>query len=77
MVFAAILLGLINIALVVALLAVIGAIAESILDWIGFRVPLSVHKMFFVIVALAALYMLVALMFDIPTVRMISSRPLR
>ena len=47
------------------------------LQLIGFRVPLSVHKMFFVIVALAALYMLVALMFDIPTVRMISSRPLR
>ena len=39
MVFSAILLGLINIAIVVALLSVIGAIAESILDWLGFRVP--------------------------------------
>jgi uncharacterized membrane protein len=76
MVFSAILLGLINIAIVVALLSVIGAIAEWTLDGLGFRVSLNVHKMFFVIVALAALYMLVALMFDIPTVRIISSRRL-
>jgi hypothetical protein len=73
----AILLGLINIAIVVALLLVIGPMAESILDWLGFRVPETVRKLYLVLVALIALYMIVAPLFDMPMpLRIISSRPL-
>jgi hypothetical protein len=73
----AILLGLINIAIVVALLLVIGAIAECILDWLGFRVPETVRKFYLVLVALNALYMIVAPLFDMPMpLLIISSRPL-
>jgi hypothetical protein len=70
----AILLGLINIAIVVALLLVIGAIAERILDWLSFRVSEIVQKLFLVLVALVALYMLVALTVGGPTLHIITGR---
>ena len=77
MVFSAILLGLINIAIVVALLSVIGAIAESILDWLGFRVLEIVRKLYLALVALIALYMIVAPIFDMPMpLRIINGRRL-
>ena len=74
---AAILLGLINIAIVVALLLVIGAIAESTLDWLGFRVLETVRKLYLALVALIALYMIVAPIFDMPMpLRIINGRRL-
>jgi hypothetical protein len=74
---AAILLGLINIAVVVALLLVTGAIAESTLDWLGFRVPETVRKLYLALVALIALYMIVAPIFDMPMpLRIINGRRL-
>ena len=77
MVFSAILLGLINIAIVVALLLVIGAIAESTLDWLGFRVLETVRKLYLALVALIALYMIVAPIFDMPMpLRIINGRRL-
>jgi hypothetical protein len=74
---AAILLGLINIAVVAALLLVIGAIAESTLDWLGFRVLETVRKLYLALVALIALYMIVAPIFDMPMpLRIINGRRL-
>jgi hypothetical protein len=74
---AAILLGLINIAIVVALLLVTGAIAESTLDWLGFRVLETVRKLYLALVALIALYMIVAPIFDMPMpLRIINGRRL-
>jgi hypothetical protein len=74
---AAILLGLINIAIVAALLLVTGAIAESILDWLGFRVLETVRKLYLAVVAVIALYMIVAPIFDMPMpLRIINGRRL-
>lgn len=61
----AILLGIINIVLVVAILLLVGAIIQWILSLIGFAIPEIVVKLFLVIVALIALYMIVALLFGL------------
>lgn len=62
---AGILLGLINVAIVVAILILIGYIAMWILGAVGFAVPAQVQKIYMVIVALIALYMIVALLLGI------------
>ena len=74
---AAILLGLINIAIIVALLLVTGAIAESTLDWLGLHVLETVRKLYLALVAVIALYMIVAPIFDMPMpLRIINGRRL-
>jgi bacteriorhodopsin len=65
------LLGVINIAIVVAVLVLIGYIAMWILGALGFAVPANVQKIFMVIVALIALYMIVALLLGVPSLRII------
>jgi hypothetical protein len=65
------LLGIINIAIVVAILGMVGYIAMWLLGLIGFPVPATVQKIFMVIVALIALYMIVSLLLGIPTLRLI------
>lgn len=66
-----ILLGLINIAIVVAILLLIGAVIVWFMDWLGFAVPANVQKLYIAIVALIALYMLVALLLGIPSIHLI------
>ena len=66
-----ILLGLINIAIVVAILLLIGAVIVWFMDWIGFPVPQMVRKLYIAIVALIALYMLVALLLGVPSIHLI------
>jgi hypothetical protein len=61
----AILLGLINIVIVVVVLLLVGAIIQWILSIIGFAPPEIVVKLFLVIVALVALYMIVGLLFGV------------
>lgn len=65
------LLGLINIAIVIAVMVLIGYVVEWILGALGFPVPAPVRKAFLLIVALIALYMLVALLLGIPSLRII------
>lgn len=65
------LLGLINIAIVVAVLVLVGYVIMWILGLIGFPVPMTVQKIYMVIVALIALYMIVSLLLGIPTLRII------
>ena len=67
----AILLGLINIAIVIAILLLIGAVILWFCTWMGFPVPPNVQKGFIAVVALIGLYMLVALLLGIPSFRVI------
>lgn len=66
-----IVLGLINIALVVAILVLIGAVILWFCSWIGLGIPANVQKLYLAIVGLIGLYMLVALIFGIPSFRVI------
>jgi hypothetical protein len=70
---AGVLLGLINICIVVAILILIGYVAMWLLGLLGFPIPAPVQKIFMVIVALIALYMIVALLLGIPSVRIIGA----
>jgi hypothetical protein len=67
----AIILGLINVAIVVAILLLVGAIGKWILGMLGWGPPADVEKLFIAVVALIALYMIVALLFGLPSVRII------
>lgn len=68
-----ILLGLINVAIVLAILMLIGAIILWIANWMSFPVPANVQKGYIVVCALIGLYMIVALLLGIPTVRIITT----
>jgi hypothetical protein len=70
---AGLLLGIINIAIVVVILLLIGAIALWFLGLMGWPVPWNVQRLYMAIVALVALYMLAALLLGIPTVRIVGS----
>ena len=66
------LLGIVNIAIVVAVLMLIGAIVVWFLQWIfSVGVPPNVQKLYIGIVALIALYMIVALLLGLPVVHLI------
>jgi hypothetical protein len=67
------LLGLINIAIVVAVLVLIGYIAMWLLGLLNFPVPATVQRIYLVIVALIALYMIVSLLLGIPSLRIIGT----
>jgi hypothetical protein len=61
-----ILLGIINIAIAVAILILIGLVIVWFMSWLNFPIPDRIQKVFMVIVALIALYMLVALLLGLP-----------
>jgi hypothetical protein len=65
------LLGVINIFIVVAILLLVGALVEWFLGWMGIAMSAMVRKLYIAIVALIALYMLVALAFGVPSLRII------
>jgi hypothetical protein len=67
-----IVLGVINVAIVVAILLLIGAIILWFCSWMSLNVPAQVQKGYIIVVALIGLYMLVALVAGIPTVRIVS-----
>jgi hypothetical protein len=71
MTLATILLGIINIAIVVAILVLIGAIAAWLMSWLGYPIPANIQKIFMAIVALIALYMLVALLLGMPSIHLL------
>lgn len=71
MTLAGILLGLINIAIVIAILVLVGAIIVWVLGLLGWAIPWTVQRLYLAVVALIALYMLVALLLGIPTLRVI------
>ena len=61
-----ILLGLINVAIYIAILLLIGAICLWVLGMLGIPVPAQVQKIFLIIVGLIALYLIVQLLLGIP-----------
>lgn len=65
------LLGIINIAIVIAIFMLVGAIILWACSWMQIAVPTNVQRGYIAVVALVALYMLVALLFGIPTIRII------
>lgn len=72
MAISGILLGIINIAIVVAILLLVGAVIVWFAGWFGFPIPDNIQKIYVGIVALIALYMLVALIFGIPSLHIIT-----
>lgn len=62
------LLGIINVAIVAAVLILIGLVIEWFMGWLGFPVPENLRKVYLVIVALIALYMIVALLLGLPSI---------
>jgi len=70
-----ILLGIINVAIVVAILLLIGAISLWFCSWMGIAVPGNVQKGYIAVVALIALYLIVALLLGIPSIRIIGALP--
>lgn len=65
------LLGIINIAIAVGILMLIGAIVLWFCSWMGLGVPANVQKGYIIVVALIGLYMLVSLLLGVPTLRII------
>jgi hypothetical protein len=65
------LLGIINIAIVVVILLLVGALALWFLSLMGWPVPWNVQRLYMAVVALVALYMLVALLLGIPTIHIV------
>ncbi len=74
MALSAILLGLINVAIVVAILLLVGAVILWFCSWMQLNVPANVQRGYIIVVALIGLYMLVALLLGIPTMHIISAR---
>jgi len=64
-----ILLGLINIAIVVAVLLLVGAVIEWGLGHLGWAPSANMVNLYIAVVILVALYMAVALIFGLPSVR--------
>jgi hypothetical protein len=64
--FGAVLLGIINIAIAVAILVLIGLVIVWFMGYLGFPIPAQIQKVFMIIVALIALYMLIALLLGLP-----------
>ena len=65
------LLGIINIAIVVAVLVLVGAIIVMVAKWFGWPIDWNVQRLYLLVVALIALYMLVALLLGLPTIRLV------
>jgi hypothetical protein len=62
------LLGLINLAIVVVVLLLVGAIGQYVLAKLGWPPTDIMVKLYMAMVALIALYMLVALVFGLPSI---------
>src|SRR5580700_4837942 len=65
------LLGLITIAIVTVILLLVGALAVWFLGLMQWPVPWNVQRLYMAVVALIALYMLVALLLGFPTMHLI------
>lgn len=64
---AGVLLGLINIAVVVVILLIIGIIVWFVFNTWIVALPVELRKLYIALIALVALYMLVAMLFGMPT----------
>jgi hypothetical protein len=60
------LLGLINIAIYIAILVLVGLIIVWFAGWLNFAIPENIQRVYMVIVALIALYLIIALLLGMP-----------
>lgn len=67
-------LGVIDAAIVVAILILLGALIEWFLGTLSVPVTPALRKGYLIVVALVGLYMLVALLFGIPSVHLLGGR---
>jgi MFS superfamily sulfate permease-like transporter len=61
-----VLLGIISIAVYIAILVLIGLVIVWFASWLGFAIPPQIQKVYMIIVALIALYMIIALLLGLP-----------
>lgn len=66
------LLGIINIAIVLAILVLVGALVVWIAGIFQWPIPWTVQRLYLLIVLLIGLYMLVALMLGMPSIHLIA-----
>jgi predicted ABC-type exoprotein transport system permease subunit len=66
-----ILLGVINVAIVVVVMVLIGAVIVMFANWMQWPIDWNVQRLYLLVVALIALYLIVALLLGLPGVRII------
>jgi hypothetical protein len=66
-----ILLGLINVAIVVAILVLAGAVIAWVASLLQWPIPWNIQRLYLAVVALIAVYLIIALLFGIPSLRLI------
>lgn len=68
---AGIVLGVVNIAIVVGILLLIGAIIVMVVKWFSYSIDWNVQRLYMLVVLLIALYMIAALLLGLPTWRIV------
>ena len=63
--------GIINVAIVVVILVLVGAIIVMFAKWMSYSIDWNVQRLYLLVVLLIALYMIVALLLGIPSIRII------
>ena len=69
------LLGIINVAIVVAILVLVGAIIVWFAAIMSWPIPWNIQRLYLLVVALIALYLVVALLLGLPAVHIIGYYP--
>jgi hypothetical protein len=69
------LLGIINAAIVAAILVLVGAIIVMVAKWFTYSIDWNVQRLYLLVVLLIVLYMIVAMLVGLPTWRIIGSHP--
>jgi hypothetical protein len=64
-------LGVINVAIVAAILVLVGAVIVMFAKWMNFAIDWNVQRLYLLVVLLIVLYLIVALLFGLPMVRII------
>jgi hypothetical protein len=68
-------LGIINIAIVAAVLVLVGAVIVMFAKWFSYSIDWNVQKLYLLVVLLIVLYLIVALLFGLPAIRIIGDVP--
>jgi len=66
-----IVLGIINVAIVAAVLVLVGAVIVMFAKWMDYAIDWNVQRLYLLVVLLIVLYLIVALLFGLPAVRII------
>jgi hypothetical protein len=66
------LLGVINIAIVIAVLVLIGAVIVMVANWFQWPIDWNVQRLYLLVAALVALYMVAALLLGMPTIHLLA-----